>query len=48
MWFFPFVVMQKLGLKDGENLALRSLFPRQLLTKYVSYSVFITLFLNNL
>lgn len=35
--FFPLVVMQKLGLKDDENLALKSLFQRQLLTKYVSY-----------
>lgn len=31
--------MQKLGLKDDENLALKSLFLRQLLTKYVSYNL---------
>lgn len=49
IWFFPFIVMQKSGLKDDENLALKSLFLRQLLTKYVSYSLFLNIsFPNNL
>lgn len=40
--------MQKSGLKDDENLALKSLFLRQLLTKYVSYSLFLNIsFPNN-